>query len=60
LRLGLSPDALSAIAFDAGFNDLSTCNRRLRRVMGQTPGDYRASRSGRIVIRAPKARRDAL
>jgi len=60
LRLRLSADAISAIAFDAGFNDLSTFNRRFRRVMGQTPGDYRASRSGRIVIRAPKARRDAL
>ena len=29
--------AVSAIAFDAGFNDLSTFNRRFRRVMGATP-----------------------
>ena len=36
---------ISAIAFEAGFNDLSTFNRRFRRVMGETPGDYRARRS---------------
>ncbi|TGV55413.1 helix-turn-helix domain-containing protein, partial [Mesorhizobium sp. M2D.F.Ca.ET.160.01.1.1] len=46
VRLRLSDEAISAIAFEAGFNDLSTFNRRFRRVMGETPGNYRARRSG--------------
>ncbi|MER8980419.1 AraC family transcriptional regulator [Mesorhizobium sp. M0140] len=44
VRLQMSDDAVSAIAFGAGFNDLSTFNRRFRRVMGETPGKYRARR----------------
>ncbi|MER8443058.1 AraC family transcriptional regulator [Mesorhizobium sp. M1066] len=44
VRLHMSDDAVSAIAFEAGFNDLSTFNRRFRRVMGETPGKYRARR----------------
>jgi AraC-like DNA-binding protein len=55
VRLRLSDDAISAIAFDAGFNDLSTFNRRFRRVMGETPGDYR--RSGGTAMHAPRPRR---
>ncbi|WP_027051951.1 helix-turn-helix transcriptional regulator [Mesorhizobium erdmanii] len=47
VRLRLSDDAISAIAFDAGFNDLSTFNRRFRRVMGQTPSRYRAGQASR-------------
>ncbi|UCI17189.1 AraC family transcriptional regulator [Mesorhizobium sp. B2-1-8] len=47
VRLRTSNDAISAIAFGAGFNDLSTFNRRFRRVMGETPGRYRARRAGR-------------
>jgi len=43
-RLLRSDEPVSAIAFDAGFGDLSTFNRRFRRLMGCTPGDYRASR----------------
>ena len=46
VRLRMSDEPISAIAFEAGFNDLSTFNRRFRRVMGETPGDYRARRSG--------------
>jgi AraC family transcriptional regulator len=46
VRLRTSGDAVSAIAFDAGFNDLSTFNRRFRRVMGQTPSVYRAQQRG--------------
>jgi len=42
LRLRRSGDPVSAIAFDAGFNDLSTFNRRFRRVMGASPTAYRA------------------
>jgi AraC family transcriptional regulator len=37
--------AASTIAFDAGFNDLSTFNRRFRRVMGASPGAYRAGQA---------------
>ena len=32
----------TSIAFDAGFNDLSTFNRRFRRLMGASPRVYRA------------------
>jgi AraC family transcriptional regulator len=42
VRLRLSGDPVSAIAFDAGFNDLSTFNRRFHRIMGQRPTAYRA------------------
>jgi len=34
----------ASIALEAGFNDLSTFNRRFRRVMGETPGGYRGRR----------------
>lgn len=48
VRLRASDEPVSAIAFDAGFGDLSTFNRRFRRIMGATPSDYRrrASRTG--------------
>jgi AraC-like DNA-binding protein len=42
LRLKRSKDEISAIAFAAGFNDLSTFNRRFKKVMGVNPGAYRA------------------
>lgn len=41
VRLRASHEPISAIAFDAGFNDLSTFNRRFRRVIGLSPGAYR-------------------
>ena len=41
LRLRQSEDQVAAIAFDAGFKDLATFNRRFRRLMGATPGEYR-------------------
>lgn len=44
VRLRMSNDAVSAIAFEAGFNDLSTFNRRFRRIRGETPGQYRSRR----------------
>ena len=47
IRLSISDDSVSSIALEAGFNDLSTFNRRFRKVMGETPGDYRGRRSGR-------------
>jgi AraC-like DNA-binding protein len=42
VRLRRSDKPVSAIAFDAGFNDLSTFNRRFRRVMGTSPTEFRA------------------
>ena len=45
VRLRRSDEPVSAIAFDAGFNDLSTFNRRFRRLMGASPSAYRARTS---------------
>ena len=36
--------AISTIAYDAGFGDLSYFNRRFRRLYGMTPGDIRGDR----------------
>jgi AraC-like DNA-binding protein len=47
LRLRRSRDEISAIAYEAGFNDLSTFNRRFKKVMGVNPGAYRAGSSRR-------------
>lgn len=44
LRLRRTDAPVAAIAFEAGFNDLSTFNRRFRRVMGASPGAWRARR----------------
>ena len=41
IRLRQSEDQIAAIAFDSGFNDLATFNRRFRRLMGMTPSVYR-------------------
>jgi len=46
VRLRTSDYSISTIAFDAGFGDLSTFNRRFRRLMGCSPGAWRAG-SGR-------------
>jgi AraC-like DNA-binding protein len=42
VRLRHSDEDISAIAFDEGFGDLSTFNRRFRRVMGLSPRAWRA------------------
>jgi AraC family transcriptional regulator len=42
VRLRRSREAVSSIALEAGFADLSTFNRRFRRVMGLSPTAYRA------------------
>ncbi|RWH75729.1 AraC family transcriptional regulator [Mesorhizobium sp.] len=47
VRLRSSDATISTIAFDAGFNDLSTFNRRFRREMGEAPGVYRRRRASR-------------
>lgn len=44
LRLRAGDEQIASIAFDCGFNDLSTFNRRFRRMTGVTPGDYRSRR----------------
>lgn len=41
VRLRTTEEPVSAIAYEAGFNDLSTFNRRFRRVMGAAPTAYR-------------------
>ena len=41
VRLRRSDEAVSTIVYDCGFNDLSTFNRRFRRIMGTTPTAYR-------------------
>jgi AraC family transcriptional regulator len=41
IRLRRTADSISAIAYESGFNDLSTFNRRFRRVMGLNPSAYR-------------------
>ena len=42
-RLRASADSVSMIAFEAGFNDLATFNRRFRRLIGMTPSAFRAA-----------------
>ncbi len=42
VRLRASDEPISAIAFDVGFIDLSTFNRRFRRLIGVSPSAYRA------------------
>jgi AraC family transcriptional regulator len=45
VRLRRTREPIAAIAYEVGFNDLSTFNRRFRQVMGVHPGAYRARRS---------------
>ena len=40
-RLRQTDDPITDIALDAGFGDLSSFNRRFRRIMGMTPGAWR-------------------
>ena len=42
VRLRRTTEEISAIAFAAGFNDLSTFNRRFARIVGRSPSAYRA------------------
>jgi AraC-like DNA-binding protein len=43
VRLRRTSEPVSVIALDVGFNDLSTFNRRFRRLMGMSPGAFRHS-----------------
>jgi AraC family transcriptional regulator len=51
VRLLRSEQPVAAIAFEMGFNDLSPFNRRFRRLMGSTPGAYRARQGWRVASR---------
>jgi AraC family transcriptional regulator len=42
VRLVMSSEPISAIAFETGFGDLSTFNERFRRQLGTNPSRYRA------------------
>lgn len=42
LHLRRSDDAITAIAYEAGFSDLSTFNHRFRRIVGASPSAWRA------------------
>jgi AraC-like DNA-binding protein len=52
VRLRAGDDRIAAIAFEAGFGDLSTFNRRFRSIMGCSPSAYRAGAPGRRNARA--------
>jgi AraC-like DNA-binding protein len=54
-RLVDSDQPISSIAYDTGFTDLSTFNRRFRRVLGESPGAYRARR--KLKNQSPRAQR---
>lgn len=43
LLLRRTDQPVAGIAFDCGFGDLSTFNRRFKRVMGASPSDYRGA-----------------
>lgn len=43
LRLQKTDDPVSTIAFDEGFEDLSTFNRRFRKIMGASPTKFRTT-----------------
>jgi AraC family transcriptional regulator len=43
VRLRHTADGISMIAYAAGFNDLSTFNRRFARIMGLSRSAYRES-----------------
>lgn len=45
MQLRLTNEPISSVAFDAGFNDLSTFNRRFRRILGRSPTAYRTRRA---------------
>jgi AraC-like DNA-binding protein len=56
VRLRLSDEPVSAVAFDAGFNDLSSFNHRFRRIMGDSPSVYRARRGRGRTLEQRRAR----
>jgi AraC-like DNA-binding protein len=62
VRLATSSAPVSAIAFDAGFGDLSTFNARFRAAFGMTPTAFRSRerlQAGRVPIGTMERRRPA-
>jgi AraC family transcriptional regulator len=55
-RIRQSEESISAIAFDSGFEDLSTFNRRFLQVVGETPGAFRRRANRRTTRAAPSPR----
>ncbi|HTY50816.1 MAG TPA: AraC family transcriptional regulator [Steroidobacteraceae bacterium] len=53
LRLRTSADPVSAIALEAGFNDIATFNRRFHRLIGRTPSAFRAWSASESAIAKP-------
>ena len=51
LRLARSDEPVAAIALECGFGDISTFNRRFRRVMGANPLAFRARHAKRAALR---------
>jgi AraC family transcriptional regulator len=45
VKVGLTSRSISSIAYETGFNDLSSFNERFKRVLGMNPGRFRASRA---------------
>ncbi|HYM02195.1 MAG TPA: helix-turn-helix transcriptional regulator [Stellaceae bacterium] len=52
LRLRQTDQSVLAVALDAGFDDLSTFNRRFKRVMGTTPSAFRRA-GGKELAQTP-------
>jgi AraC-like DNA-binding protein len=44
VRLRQTDESISSIALDAGFDDLSTFNKRFRKITGMNPKAYRKAR----------------
>ncbi|HEX5779759.1 MAG TPA: AraC family transcriptional regulator [Xanthobacteraceae bacterium] len=55
-RIRQSEESISTIAFDSGFEDLSTFNRRFLQVVGDTPGGFRRRTTRRKAPAAPSPR----
>ncbi len=55
-RIRHSDESISAIAFDSGFEDLSTFNRRFLQVVGETPSTFRRRTTRRRAPAAPSPR----
>ena len=51
LRLARSSDPVATIALDCGVGDISTFNRRFRRVMGASPLGFRARHAKHLPLR---------
>ncbi len=55
-RIRRSDEPIATIAFDSGFEDLSTFNRRFLQIVGETPGAFRRRATRRTIRAAPSPR----